>query len=93
MCLFSWDYRINNNENGDENEKKRTNRFDINRASSRYGHKYSKYKICLSLIFICIKQHISNMWSSVHEKIKQQWGWVEKKRCLLKKACTSFKGF
>ena len=27
---------------------------------------------------ICIKQHLSNIWSSIHEKVKQHWGWVEK---------------
>ena len=29
-----------------------------------------------------IKQHLSNTWSSIHEKVKQHLGWVEKKRCL-----------
>ena len=27
---------------------------------------------------ICIKQHLSNTWSSVHQEVKQHWGWVEK---------------
>ena len=22
----------------------------------------------------CIKQHLSNIWNSIHEKVKQQWG-------------------
>ena len=26
-----------------------------------------------------IKQHLSYIWSLIHEKIKQRWGWVEKK--------------
>ena len=26
---------------------------------------------------IWIKQHLSNIWSSIHAKIKQHWGWVE----------------
>ena len=26
----------------------------------------------------CIKQHLSNIWTSIHAKIKQHWGWVEK---------------
>ena len=26
----------------------------------------------------CIKQHLSNIWSSIHESVKQNWGWVEK---------------
>ena len=25
-----------------------------------------------------IKQHLSNTWSSIHEKVKQDWGWAEK---------------
>ena len=33
-----------------------------------------------------IKQHLSNIWRSIHKKVKQHWGWVEKKkRCLQKK--------
>ena len=65
------------------NMKKRSHRYDINRPSSRHGHKYSKYKEYLGMImFIGNKQHLSNIWSSVHEKIKQQWDWVEKKLCL-----------
>ena len=32
-----------------------------------------------------IKQHLSNIWSSFHEKVKQHWRWVEKKRYLEKK--------
>ena len=35
---------VNHNENEDENLK-RSNRYDINRPRSRHGHKYSKYKI------------------------------------------------
>ena len=27
---------------------------------------------------ISIKQHLSKIWSSVHEKVKQRWGWFEK---------------
>ena len=25
---------------------------------------------------ICIKQHLSKIWDSIHEKVKQDWGWV-----------------
>ena len=42
--------------------KKRSHRYDINRPRSRHGHKYSKYKKCLSMMMlICIKQHLSNI--------------------------------
>ena len=30
------------------------------------------------IMLVCIKQYLSNIWSSVHEKVKQLWGWVEK---------------
>ena len=55
MCLYSWDYIINHNENEDKNEK-RSNKYDITRPRSRHEHKYSKYKKCLSMmILVCIK--------------------------------------
>ena len=41
-----------------------SHRYCINRPSSRHGHKYSKYKKCLS-----IKQHKYNIWSPIHEKV------------------------
>ena len=61
--------------------KNRIRRYYINRPRPRHGHKYTKYKICLSIIMVlCIEQHLSNICSSIHEKVKQHWGWVEKKR-------------
>ena len=52
---------INENENEDKS-KKSSHRFDINRPRSRRGHKYSKYKKCLSItMLICIKQHVNNI--------------------------------
>ena len=39
------------------------------------------------MMLLCIKQHLSNIWSSIDEKVKQYWGLVEKKRCLYEKAC------
>ena len=35
-------------------------------------------------LFICVKQQLSNIWGLVHEKVKQQWGWAEKKLLLIK---------
>ena len=69
--------------------KNRSHTYDINRPRFRHGHKYSKYKKCLSIIFICIKQHLSNIWSSIHEKVKQHWGWVEKSVDYKRIACSS----
>ena len=45
----------------------------------RNGDKYTKSKQRLSImIAICIKQHLSNILSSVLDKFKQYWGRVEK---------------
>ena len=63
--LFKWVYMMNDNEN---------------KTRPRHGHKYPKNKMCLSMIMlVCIKQHLSNIWSSIHEKVKQHWGWIKKK--------------
>ena len=36
--------------------------------------------MCFStMMALCIKQHLSNIWSSIHVKLKQHWNWVEKK--------------
>ena len=62
--LFKWGYTINDNKNDAENEKNRSHRYDITRARSRYGHKYTIYIMCLSLIMaISIKQHLSITWN------------------------------
>ena len=63
--------------------KNRSLRYDINRLRPRHGHKYTKYTTCLGMMMVIyIKQCLSNIWSSIHEKAKQHWCWVEKKRCL-----------
>ena len=37
-------------------------------------------KKCLTIMMlICIKQHLSNIWSSIHNKVKQHQHWVAKK--------------
>ena len=55
------------------NMKIRSHRYDLNRPKSKHGHKYSKYKKCLSMMMlICIKQHLSNIWNLIHVKVKQQ---------------------
>ena len=52
--------------------KSRSHRYDMNKPRSRHGQKCSKYEKCL---IICFKQQLSNIWSLVHEKVKQHWGW------------------
>ena len=64
-------------------KKNRSHRCDINRPGPRHGHKYAKYKMCLSImIAICNKLHLSNIWSLIYEKVEQKWGFVEKECCL-----------
>ena len=47
-------------------------KYGINRPGSRHGHRYSKYMKRLSMMMIkWIKQHLSNIWCSVHKNVKQ----------------------
>ena len=63
--------------------KTRSQGYDINKPKHSRRHKYTKYKVYLSMVMVVWnKQHPSNIWSSIHEKVKQQWGWDEKKSCL-----------
>ena len=51
-------------------KENRLHRCNINRPRSRHGHKYNKYKTCLSMIMpMCIMQHRNNIWTSVHEEV------------------------
>ena len=55
-----------------------------NRSRHRHVHKYTKYKIYFIIMtVICIKQHLSNILNSFHEKIKQHWDWVKKNALLI----------
>ena len=63
--------------------KNRSHRYNKNRPRQRHGHKYTKYKMSLSIMMvICVKQHLRNIWGSIHETVKQHWGWLEKMCCL-----------
>ena len=51
--------------------RNRSHRYNINGLRPRQGHKYTKYKLYLSImVIICIKKHLSNIWSSIYEKAK-----------------------
>ena len=42
--------------------KNRPHRYDINGARLRHGYKYTKYKVCLSMMMgMCNTQHLSNI--------------------------------
>ena len=50
--------------------------YKTNRPKPRYRHKYTKYKKCHgNIMFKYIKQHLSNIWGSIHQKVKQHKGW------------------
>ena len=36
------------------------------------------------MMFINIKQHPTNTWCSIYEKVKEHWRWVEKNVFLIK---------
>ena len=63
--------------------KNRSQRHNINRPRLRLYYTESSYtesKIWFEVI--CTKQHLSNIWSSIQTKVKQNWNWVEQKRCI-----------
>ena len=50
--------------------KNRSHRYVINRPRAKHGHRYTKYKMCLIIMMVIdIKQHLSNIWSSVQGKL------------------------
>ena len=64
--------------------KNRSHRYEINRSRHSHRHTYTKYKMYLSMMLvICIKHHLSNIWSSIHEKVKQRWLRLSWKKALL----------
>ena len=66
--------------------KIRSQRYNINRPRPWLGHKYTKYKMYLSVMMVMsIKQHLKNIWNSIIEKVVQLWRWL-KKRVAYKKS-------
>ena len=65
--------------------KNRSHRYDIDRIRSWHCHTL-KYKTFLSMVMLtCTKRHLSNIWSSIHQKRKEHEGWVERKALFIKK--------
>ena len=74
--------------------KNRLYRYNINRPRSRHGHNYSKYERSLSMmVLICIKQHLSNIWSSIHEKLSNTEAELKKSVAYIKKRAPVFSAF
>ena len=73
-----------------QKKKSRSHKYDINIPRPRHGYEYTKYKMCLNMIMVLsIKQCLSKIWSSIHEKVKQHWSWDEK--CVAYKKCVLYK--
>ena len=54
--------------------KNRSHRYAINRARPRNGYKYTKCKMCLSMMTVmCNKQHLSHIWNWIREEVKEHW--------------------
>ena len=57
--------------NFDENEakmKNKSHRYDLNGIRPRHGHKYAKYKVCLSIMILCLSNRSSHQRCSVRKK-------------------------
>ena len=59
--------------------KIRSHKHNINSPRSRL---IANIRILCMMMLICIKQHLSNIWTLIHEKVKQRWSWIEKKSVL-----------
>ena len=56
---------ISYNENQAEND-----RYDMNKTRLRHGYKYTKYKMCLSMMMvICNKQHLRKGVTELKERV------------------------
>ena len=72
--------------------KNRSHWYGINRPRYRDEHKYNKYKKVSQYDDLkCIKQHLSNTWSSNHEKLSNTEAEL-KKSVAYKKKRVCFKG-
>ena len=61
---------INDNENEAGNKWNKSHRYDIYRPRRRHRHTFTKYQMYLSMMLVvCIKQHLSKIWSSAHENL------------------------
>ena len=53
--------------------KNRLHRYEINRPRPKHGYICTRYIMCFSvMMIICIKQHQSKTWSSIHKIVKQR---------------------
>ena len=83
VCLYKRDYMFNCNENENDNRK-------IGHTNKNYIDLDVDMEVNIQII-ACLsktmplrnKQHSSNIRGSVHYKVKQHRGWIEKRRSCL----------
>ena len=69
--------------------KNGSHEFDINRPSSRHGHKYTIYKMCLSIMMVWLYV-LSNTQATFEAQFMKKLSNTQaalKKALLVKKAC------
>ena len=52
--------------------KNKSHRYDIDGPRSRNRQKCTKYEIYSMMMGTGIKQHLRNIWSLIHEKVRRQ---------------------
>ena len=63
--------------------KNKSQLYDINRPRPRYGPKYTKYKMFVSIIVIYIKQYLNNIWRfQFMKKVSSTETELKRKRCI-----------
>ena len=74
VFLCQWDYIMNCNEN--ENDNVKADRINKTWIDQDLDIKTNMQNIaCLGKTMpLCNKQHLSNIWGSIHRKVKQHWG-------------------
>ena len=51
-------------------------KMKMKNRSHRYGINNLDLDVDTNMMLICVKQHLSNIWSSIHEKVEQlSWKW------------------
>ena len=61
--------------------KNRSQRCNITRPRPRHGHKYTKYKLCLSIMMaICVKQQLTTFEAQFMKKLRNTEAELKKKK-------------
>ena len=67
-------------------QKNRSQRYDINKPSPRHGHKYTKYKMYLSIMMVIFKQHLTTFEAQFMKKLSNTDAELKKKSVAFKKS-------